>query len=196
MAFLIALNRFADPFLPWIHGDHSDISEWHILLYFKDAQNPSTVGINGFLGDFLWQSWVDHISSPVILGAEVPGLGNKAFALCCSGNWTPAAGTGVLLAGKQGAEGQQSVVVCVTEPVMCKGMNLSFNDFMLPCLMKMPIDSVPSVPDTGNHAGCSEERQKNQWGRNATSCCNRKEFFLHTSSRGSGARELRRFTRE
>lgn len=53
---------------------------------------------------------------------------------------------------------------CVTDAVVYKGMNLSFNDFMLViCLMKMPIDSrVPSVPDTGNHAGCGEERQKNQ----------------------------------
>lgn len=95
---------------------------------------------------------------------QLPGLGNKAFALCCSGNWTPSTGTEVLLADKQGAEGQQCVVVCVTDAVVYKGMNLSFSDFMLViCLMKMPIDSlVPSVPDTGNHAGCGEERQKNQ----------------------------------
>lgn len=44
---------------------------------------------------------------------------------------------------------------------MCKGMNLSFNDFMLvSSLMKIPV--VSSMPDTGNHAGCSEERQKNK----------------------------------
>lgn len=68
------------------------------------------------------------------------------------------------LAEKQGAEGQQFVVVCVTEPVMYKGMNLVLNDFMLvTCLLKIPVDSViPSMPDTGSHAGCSEERQKNQ----------------------------------
>lgn len=37
-------------------------------------------------------------------------------------------------------------------------------DFMLAIgLMKMPINfAVSSLPDTGNHAGCSEERQKNQ----------------------------------
>lgn len=44
---------------------------------------------------------------------------------------------------------------------MYNGMNLSFSDFMLvSSLVKMPV--VPSMPDTGNHAGCSEERQKNK----------------------------------
>lgn len=59
---------------------------------------------------------------------------------------------------------QPSVVVCVIDPITNKGMNLYFNDFMLViCLMKMLIDfAVPSLPDTGNHADCSEERQKNQ----------------------------------
>ena len=58
---------------------------------------------------------------------------------------------------------QQSIVACI-DPIMNKGMNLCFNDFMLViCLMKMPIDfAVPSLPDAGNHAGCSEEGQKNQ----------------------------------
>lgn len=56
------------------------------------------------------------------------------------------------------------MAMCIIDPIACKGMNLCFNGFMLViCLMKMPIDfAVPSVPDTGNHAGCSEERQKNQ----------------------------------
>lgn len=56
------------------------------------------------------------------------------------------------------------MAMCIIDPIACKGMNLCFNGFMLViCLMKMPIDfAVPSLPDTGNHAGCSEERQKNQ----------------------------------
>lgn len=54
--------------------------------------------------------------------------------------------------------------MCVIHPITNKGMDLRFNDFMLVIrLMKMPVDfAVPSLPDTGNHAGCSEERQKNQ----------------------------------
>lgn len=54
--------------------------------------------------------------------------------------------------------------MCVIDLIRCKGMNLCFNDFMLvACLMKISTDfAVPSLPDTRNHAGCSEERQKNQ----------------------------------
>lgn len=55
-------------------------------------------------------------------------------------------------------------MVCIIDSITNKGMNLCFNDFMVViCLMKTPIDfAVLSLPDTGNHAGCSEKRQKNQ----------------------------------